>query len=204
VARAVSKRYGDRVVLHQCDFEVSSGSIALLAGANGAGKSTLLRCLAGLSSYQGEIAVLGARPGRAPAGAVAYLPQSVDLPRAATVGEVLQLFRARSADVPEGWLPPGEHRVVGELSGGEVQRVALAALIAAGPRVLLLDEPTADLDGNAQRTLFAWLAALRSRGATIVVTTPSAHRDELLRVVDRHIELERGRVATPARPCAAA
>lgn len=204
VAHAVSKRYGARVVLDRCDLEVAAGTIALVAGANGAGKSTLLRCLAGLSSYQGDIAVLGKRPGAPPAGTVAYLPQSVDLPRAATVAEILSLFRARMADVPEGWLPSGARRAIGELSGGELQRVALAALLAPRPRVLLLDEPTADLDGEAQRSLYAWLSQLRAEGATILVTAPTAQREDLVRVVDVRIDLEDGRAAPLARPWAVA
>jgi len=204
VARGLSKRYGARVVLDRCDLDVAPGTIALVAGANGAGKSTLLRCLAGLSSYRGDIAVLGVRPGATQAGAVAYLPQSVDLPRAATVGEILALFRARRADVPEGWLPSGARRAIGELSGGEVQRVALAALLAPRPRVLLLDEPTADLDGEAQRTLFAWLSDLRIYGATILVTAPAAQREDVVRVVDLRIDLEDGRAERPAQSWAVA
>ncbi|HET8569670.1 MAG TPA: ATP-binding cassette domain-containing protein [Candidatus Limnocylindria bacterium] len=191
VARGLTKRYGARVVLDACDLEAPEGSIVLIAGSNGSGKSTLLRCLAGLARCEGEVRMLGAPPGRARGGEVAYLPQSVELPCATTVREILDLFGADERDAPADWLPPATARI-GGLSGGELQRVAILATLSPRPRVALLDEPTADLDGPARASLFAWLARLRDAGTTVLVTAPAPDRDELARAADRRVDLVGG------------
>ena len=194
-ARGLTKRYGERTVLDGIDLALREGEAAILLGPNGAGKSTLLRCLAGLEPHAGDVTVLGRRPGAAPRGRVAYLPQSPLLPSAATVRELIALF-ARLAGreaAAEAWVPaPG--RAIGGLSGGERQRVALAALFAMRPRVLLLDEPLADLDPDGRGAVLERLAALHDGGATVIVSTPGADRDALDAVADVTLELERGRL----------
>jgi ABC-type multidrug transport system ATPase subunit len=177
--RSLSKSFRGRPVLTDVSFGVDAGSVVAVTGSNGTGKSTLLRCLAGLSRCSGDIRLDG-HPVAAAAGRgdVAYLPQHTDLPEWATGTELLDLFgRLRGAGaapeaVPPGFLPDLNARV-GTLSGGQRRRLALAGALAGNPPLLLLDEPAANLDDAGTAGLWHLLAALRDRGAAVLVATPS-------------------------------
>ena len=179
---ALTKRYGERLVLDRVDAEIARGTLIAIVGGNGAGKSTLLRAIAGLIDFEGQI--------ERPDPPIGFLPQSVLLPQTATVGEIVRLFARLgrgSEDLP---LPVERERRVGRLSGGEQQRVALAALLAMRAKLLLLDEPTADLDAAARAALFAELRRQRDSGTTVVLTTPAPFADELVPVADRILTLD--------------
>ncbi len=184
--RALTKHYGERVVLDRVDAEIAPGTLVAIVGGNGAGKSTLLRCIAGLLDHTGEIA--------RPDPPIGFLPQSALLPQAATVGEIVRLFARLGGGTEDVPLPVARERPVGRLSGGEQQRVALAALLAMRAKLLLLDEPTADLDADARAALFAELRLQRDRGTTVVLTTPAPFAHELAPVADRIFTLEGGRL----------
>lgn len=196
--RNLRKSFGARTVLDGVDLDVEAASVLLLTGHNGSGKTTLLRCTAGLATHDGTITVAGRSIG-GPRGRrdLGYLPQTLGLPDWATVDEVLSLFarlrRAEVADLelPEDFLPPGD-QVIGALSGGQRQRVALAAALLGAPTLLLLDEPTANLDDDGRRAVSAILERCRDRGATIVVAAPSAI--ELDGLPDRAVHLRQGRI----------
>ena len=179
---ALTKRYGERVVLDGVDAEIASGTLVAIVGGNGAGKSTFLRCIAGLLDHEGEI--------ERPDPPIGFLPQSVLLPQAATVGEIVRLFARLGRGTEDVPLPVERERRVGRLSGGEQQRVALAALLAMRARLLLLDEPTADLDAGARAELFAELRRQRDSGTTVILTTPAPFAHELAPVADRIFTLE--------------
>ncbi len=187
--RGLAKRHGDRVILDGIDLVVPDGSIVAVTGANGAGKTTLLRCVAGLVAHEGEVR----RP--APIG---FLPQSPVLPPLATVGEIVSLFGSATPDRAAVRLGVAPTRRLEHLSGGEQQRVAIAALFALRPPLYLLDEPTADLDAEARRDLFAELARRRSEGATVILTTPAPLAHELDPLADRILVLEGGRLVDAA------
>ncbi len=201
--RAVSKQFGSRVVLDGLDLDVEAGSVVLLAGTNGSGKTTLLRCVAGLADHDGEVRLDG-RPWRgtmAERRQLGYLPQALGLPEWATVDEVLGMFgQLREADpeairLPEGFLPERDQRI-GSLSGGQRQRVAIAVAQLGEPRLLLLDEPTANLDDEGREHLFAILDAVRTRGDSVLVAAPSPI--DLNGLPDRTVRLESGRVVPAA------
>jgi len=186
--------------LHDVSLTLPHGTIAALGGPNGSGKSTFLRCVAGLARSQGEVRldgeILSAAPG--PRAAIGYLPQSVVMPEASTIGEVLDFFAAlRRADrrdlpLPEGFVRPDEDRI-GELSGGQRHRVALAVALLGQPKLLLLDEPVANLDEEGRATFWRMLRRLRDdEGVTSVVSSPSP--SELRGVADRAIHLDDGRL----------
>jgi len=186
--------------LHDVNLTLPSGTIAALGGPNGSGKSTFLRCVAGLARSEGEVRLdgelLGTAPG--PREAIGYLPQSVAMPEASTIGEVLDFFAAlRRADrrdlpLPEGFVRP-DHDRIGELSGGQRHRVALAVALLGHPKLLLLDEPVANLDEEGRAAFWRMLRRLRDdEGVTSVVSSPSP--SELRGVADRAIHLDDGRL----------
>ena len=182
----------DRVrVLHAVSCAVSSGGWLALIGPNGAGKTTLLRAVAGLLPHRGTILVdqtdLGALRGRGRARLIAYLPQVPVLPPDLTVGEYVLLGRTpylgylsapgrtdrqKAAEASERLdVARFAGRRLASLSGGERQRVRLARALAQEPRVLLLDEPTSDLDIGHQQQVLELIDDLRhSRGVTVVST----------------------------------
>lgn len=179
VAR-LGKVYGKHRVLDGVSFSLHRGETALITGANGAGKSTLLRCLAGLARFEGNVTIAGVplRWGHRNSSRVGYVPQSVELPGSATVGEVINLFAGlRSADpgaldVPSGFIPEWDRRV-GTLSGGQRQRVILAATLQGRTPLLLLDEPAANLDEEGEHQLGRFLRNRAAAGAAVLLASPS-------------------------------
>lgn len=196
---SITKAYGDLVLLDGASFSVAPGEIVCLTGDNGAGKSTLLRCLVGLAPYSGTVMLAGERLGRDARiqSEIGYLPQAPVLVETATVEETLLMFASlRGVDpadieIGEGSLPPLDERV-GHLSGGQRQRVALAIAFLGGPRLLLLDEPTANLDDQGRHMAIQMMRAAAERGAATVVVSPAAI--DLAAVADRVLMLRGARI----------
>lgn len=196
------KAYRTATVLDRISFRLEPGTATVVGGINGIGKSTLLRCVAGLARFQGTVR-LGSRPihrqiGPATRGRISYLPQSPGLPENGTVAEIVELFtRLRrdgddQVDFPDGFLPPLHHRLR-ILSGGQQQRVALTIAFMGRPDLVLLDEPTANLDDTARDAVWKAIRSATERGAIVAIASPSP--GELTEIADRVIELEAGRVA---------
>ncbi len=204
-ATGISKRYGRRTVLDRVDLAVERGSFVALAGRNGAGKSTLLGCLAGTLRHSGTVRLDGAPTG-AVRGRVSYLPQRLRLPSVLTGREVIDLLGSlgrRDRDrhsrlaLPEGFLPPLD-QPVGQLSGGQAQRVALAGALAGGPELVLLDEPFANLDDAGRDAARRILRAACDEGTTVIVASPTAL--DLLSTARRVVLVEDGRIAFDGAP----
>ncbi|HEY5901335.1 MAG TPA: heme ABC transporter ATP-binding protein [Anaerolineales bacterium] len=175
--------YGKQRVLERVTFGVDSGEVVALVGPNGAGKSTLVRAVSGVVPIEhGEVHVDGSQLSRLStmerARYLAVVPQARSLPPAFTVYETVMLGRTPHV----GWLgrtgAPDRERVqyalehtqmeslaeryVGELSGGEQQRVLLARALAQDTPVLLLDEPTTHLDLQHRESLIRLIRELAS------------------------------------------
>lgn len=197
VVRGLTKAYGHHRALDALDLAIPASTLTAVVGSNGAGKSTLLGCLAGALRHGGSVS-LGDSALRPGPGRIAYLPQRIRLPGGATVREVLALFRSLagpSPDLttpPDGFLPAG-HRRIAELSGGQAQRVALAATLLGSPALLLLDEPLANLDDAARDAVREMLAVHRGAGAAILVASPVTAFD-LLASADLVVQVEAGRI----------
>ena len=176
--------YGPRCVLHDVSLEVNSGEVLALIGPNGAGKSTLVRAASGVIPLDGGTILtngddLAALPPMRRARYLAVVPQAVSLPPAFTAWETVLMGRtpylnflgqtsASDEDVVRRALQRVEaldlaERRVGELSGGEQQRVLLARALAQSTPILLLDEPTAHLDLQHQVSLMEMVRQLAHR-----------------------------------------
>jgi iron complex transport system ATP-binding protein len=194
--QAASFHYGDRTVLREVDLALHAGDCAALVGANGAGKTTLLRLIAGtLQTTSGRIHLAGhtiaALPQRQRARLVALVPQQLDVPFDFTVQQIVEqgrtpylgllssLSRAdhlaieRALDLTD--TAQLRHRIFNELSGGERQRVKIALGLAQQAKLLLLDEPTQNLDIGRQAELIELLHRLRNEGITILVSIHDLH-----------------------------
>jgi ABC-type multidrug transport system ATPase subunit len=204
VAEGIGKAYGDRRVLEAVDLALWPSSLVAVAGRNGAGKSTLLACLAGTIRHEGRVLIEG-ESGPPQPGLVALLPQRIRLPSSASGREILRLFaplaRARGGAIPppEGFLTELDSPV-GRLSGGEAQRLALAAVLVGRPDVVLLDEPFANLDEAAREQAMALIRLHRDAGASVLVTSPTAL--ELVDSVDRVVLVRDRGIAFDGPPAA--
>jgi energy-coupling factor transporter ATP-binding protein EcfA2 len=194
--------HGPQPLLEGFDLAGASGEIVVLMGPNGGGKTTLLRSIAGLH-----------RPTSGSAWRrferVAYLPQDpgVLLHRRSVRAEVeYTLARCRSSEPPTTvlgglGLAAIAERYPGDLSSGQRQRAALAAILAGGPPLVLLDEPTRGMDGSARETLTAMLRELAARGTAVVVATHDA--DLAARLADRVVIIGDGTAREAGRPAEA-
>ncbi len=186
----VSFGYDGVLALQDVDLVVRQGDFLAIIGPNGGGKTTLLECILGLRKpWRGTIRRFTS--GRA--GALGYVPQfarfDADFPL--RVRDVIAMGRLGPARSTGGWnrwrLAPAERtllaeisdrfglthlleRPIGDLSGGQVQRVLTARALAAEPEILFLDEPLASVDAQHRKTLVDTLAELRSRIPVVVVT----------------------------------
>jgi ABC-type multidrug transport system ATPase subunit len=178
----LSKRYGRRLALDGVSFSAPAGAIVALLGPNGAGKTTLFKCLLGVTSYTGDVEVDGlsvAEHGKEVRRRIGYLPQVPAFNDRDTCTQALG-FLAELRNAPDGQAAALLERVglaanandrVAELSGGMRQRLALAAALLSDPDLLLLDEPTANLDSESRERLEALMEELKAEGKTILVST---------------------------------
>lgn len=206
-ASNLTKDYGTVVAVRDLSFAVEKGEIVGFLGPNGAGKSTTLRILSGfLGATSGRVRIAGhdiAEAPRAARRALGYMPESAPLYPELRVIEYL-LFRARLKEVPRAKqrtaIASAMERagvahmagtVIGHLSKGYRQRVALADALVSDPPLLILDEPTAGLDPNQireVRTLIKDLAGER----TILLSTHIL--SEVEATCERAIVIDRGRL----------
>jgi len=208
----VSVRLGGRPILRDVSFGIRPGEFTGLIGPNGAGKTTLLRVILGLQPVTSGSVLIDGAPRTARAGSIGYVPQKLaiepDMPL--RVRDVVTLgldghklglrlpSRARRELVSDMLTAVGAQRYanarVGELSGGEQQRVMIAHALISKPRLLLLDEPLANLDISSEQGIVSVLARLaRAEGVAVLL---SAHdMNPLMPVMDRIVYVAAGRVA---------
>jgi ABC-2 type transport system ATP-binding protein len=202
-ASRLGKRYRRTWALRDCSLAIPEGRVVALVGPNGAGKTTLLHLAVGLlAPTAGEVRIFGAPPAdRAEVLArVGFLAQDKPLYQGFTVAEMLRY----GAQLNPGWdqalagrwlerfqLPPA--RRVGHLSGGQRTQLALVLALAKRPRLLLLDEPMADLDPLVRHDLTRLLMeTVAAEGLTVVFSSHVVA--ELATVCDYLVLLAVGRV----------
>lgn len=201
----------ERAALSDLSLEVMAGEVALIAGAAGAGASTLLLVTTGLAPrlVGGTLAgsrtigarrcgIVFARPWTQLTGLcstvrdeVAFGPASYGAPREAVLA-------AAARALEQLGIAHLAARDPAHLSGGELQRVVVAAALALEPDLLALDDPAAELDPDAADALYAMLPALARTGTAILIATPDLERAAA--VATRAITLERGRIVRDGTP----
>jgi ABC-type multidrug transport system ATPase subunit len=204
----VTKRYGDDFALNDVTFELAPERALALWGPNGAGKTTAIKCLLGLTRYRGTIRAGGydaARQGRRVRTLIGYVPQELafysDLSALETAHFFAALRRADPAEIPvvlaKVELTEHAHKPVGALSGGMKQRLALALALLGEASILVLDEPTSNLDRAGRDHFLHLLAGIKAEGRTVLFTS---HRlEEVAYLADEALVMADGRVT---RRCA--
>ena len=194
----LSKRYGERQVLHNTQLTIEPGQFVAIVGRSGCGKSTLLRLVAGLESATGGSLQLDAEPVQGIRADTRIMFQDarllpwhkvidnvlIGLPKSAREQGEKVLAQVGLADRKNDW--------PAKLSGGQRQRVALARALIRQPRLILADEPTGSLDSITAGEVMALLRDLNQRlGVTVLMVT---HDKDLAARCQRRIEVLDGRV----------
>lgn len=212
---AVEVRYGSVAAVRGLSLEVRRGELVGLIGPNGAGKSTTLHAVMGAVPIAGgEILVDGVPvAGRAPEtiarSGVALVPEGRRVFASFSVEENLRVGLAarRDGDAGEALrevyelfpvLEEFRRRPAGALSGGQQQQLAIARALVAGPRLLLLDEPSLGLAPAVVDSVFGALAAIRERGVTVLLVEQRAQRT--VAFADRTYVLANGELRATLAP----
>lgn len=215
--KGVRVLYRSLRALDGVSLEVGGGEILSIVGPNGAGKTTLLRVIDGVLRPHGGVVFLDGRaveemPRKEVARRMGMVPQRTLPTGMLTVFDFVLTGRRPHMN----WMPSKEdekkvyeslrrvgalplaERTLEELSGGELQRVYLARALAADPEVLLLDEPTANLDPKHQLETLELLEELRLHGLCLILATHDL--TQAYRLSDKVLILKRGRVFAAGRP----
>lgn len=189
----ISFGYGGQEVLKNINFTIASGDYVGIVGPNGAGKTTLLKIMLGLlEPTQGSINIFGHGPEESQQHVdIGYVPQKIAQTESffpATVYEVIKSgrtahvgafghfgkedYQAVESAMQETDVQYLSQKLIGNISGGERQRVYIARALAGEPKVLVLDEPTVGVDISAKEKFYALLEKLNTeRGLTIIIVS---------------------------------
>jgi ABC-2 type transport system ATP-binding protein len=204
IARKIGKRFNKQRVLDELTLEIKAGDRVALIGANGAGKTTLIRSILGQYQVEGELTVFGKDPRKervAVLDQLAFVPQHAP-PLQMAAGELVSLNSSLSrqssrqrvleiASVLGLDLEENLHKPFVKLSGGMQQKLLLALALAKRPKLLIMDEPAANLDPIGRKAFFQELGKL-DKSTTMLL---SSHRvDELLSLINRVVELDCGKI----------
>ena len=178
-----TKRFGRFTAADDVSFEVNKGEVFALLGPNGSGKTTTMKAIVGLNiPTEGRILVRGIDVNRQPKRArtiMSYLPQRVVFPENLTAREVIRFYgrvRRLPMSVADEMLAKARFngfsdKLVSEFSGGMVQRLGLAVASMPDAPILLLDEPTANLDPQGVKRFREFVLEQKQKGTTVIFST---------------------------------
>ncbi|MBW4710224.1 ABC transporter ATP-binding protein [Roseobacter sp. YSTF-M11] len=207
-AYAVTAGYvPDLPILRDVSVTVQPGQITLIIGPNGAGKSTLIKAIAGLLPVSGGHItfagrdITGIRTDQLSAHGIAYVPQTDNIFRSLTIRQNLDLALRRAGSEAAARmgllfdqfpaLAAKQRDKAGTLSGGQRQFLAIAMALATGPRLILMDEPSAGLSPKAAQEVLEHARALTARGVSILLVEQNVN--QALRLADHCFILAEGR-----------
>jgi ABC-2 type transport system ATP-binding protein len=210
--RGVGKTYANGFqALKRVDLDIRRGEIFALLGPNGAGKTTLIGIVCGLvNASQGTVSADGrdiVRDYRAARSIIGLVPQELHTDAFETVWDTVRFSRGLFGKGPDAaylerllrelslWDKRGEKIMA--LSGGMKRRVLIAKALSHEPRILFLDEPTAGVDVELRREMWAMVSRLRQAGVTIILTTH--YIEEAEEMADRVGVIDRGRIVLVER-----
>lgn len=207
--RHLTKRYGTTKVLEDVNLDIPTGEAVALWGHNGAGKTTIVRAILSLIHHEGSITVDGldtTKQGTAVRRRIGHVPQELSFMDDLTVAETLEFSASLKGADPAGatsildtvGLGDETAKRVGALSGGMKQRLAIGLALLGDPPILLLDEPTSNLDAATREAMVGLLDGLRGADRTIVLTSHNLGEVGLL--ADRVVTLEHGVVVDECDP----
>jgi len=199
----LTKSFKKTTVIESLTHQFKAGERVALVGQNGAGKTTLIRSILGLYKYEGKIDVLGMNPRterESILNHIGFVPQ-IPPPIKMTVKEMLQFFATLTNTDQQKFIDISEKlgldvqsnldKPFMKLSGGMKQKLLVAFALGRNPKILLMDEPAANLDPKARTILFDYLHKFNKDALMII----SSHRiDEVEGLVNRLIEMDMGKI----------
>jgi ABC-2 type transport system ATP-binding protein len=205
----LAKRFGSTTAVDGLDLRLASGQVLALLGPNGAGKTTTIEICEGFQRRDaGSVRVLGLDPATDSERLrprIGVMPQGGGAYPGVRAGEMLALVAACAANpVDPAWLidvlglAAARRTPYKRLSGGQQQRLSLACALVGRPELVFLDEPTAGLDPQARRLVWDLVAALRTDGVSVLLTTHAMEEAEEL--ADQVVIIDRGRVVAQGSP----
>ena len=212
----IHQYYGGSHILRGIDFEAKLGEVTVVLGRNGVGKTTLLKSLMGVVPVKtGSIRLDGrditrASPFERVRQGVGYVPQGREIFGRLTVEENLRMGLASR---PGGTPIPAElfdlfpilkqflHRRGGDLSGGQQQQLAIARALAAGPKLLILDEPTEGIQPSIIKDIGRVIRMLADR-KTMAIVLVEQYYDFAAELADQYLLMERGEIVQRGRGAA--
>jgi len=211
IANNITKTYGDVKALDNVSFQVNEGELFGFIGPDGAGKSSLFRILTSLLlPTSGKASVFGYdadKDYKKIREITGYMPGRFSLYTDLSVEENLEFFATvfgtsirKNYDLIHDvycQIEPFKTRLAGKLSGGMKQKLALSCALIHHPKVLVLDEPTTGVDAVSRKEFWELLKGLKSKGITIVVSTP--YMDEA-QLCDRVALIQHGKILSVDQP----
>ena len=209
----LNQYYGGSHILRGVSFEARLGEVTVVLGRNGVGKTTLLKSLMGVVPVRtGSVSLEGRDLARAPAyervrRGIGYVPQGREIFGRLSVEDNLRMGLATK---PGATRIPAElfelfpvlkqmlHRRGGDLSGGQQQQLAIARALAAGPKLLMLDEPTEGIQPSIIKDISRVIRMLADRG-TMAIVLVEQYYDFAEQLADQYLVMERGEIIARGR-----
>jgi urea transport system ATP-binding protein len=211
----VNQYYGGSHILRDVSFEAKLGEVTVVLGRNGVGKTTLLKSLMGVVPVKTGSILLDGQPitrdtpyERVRKG-VGYVPQGREIFGRLTVEENLRMglaYKSARTPVPSELfelfpvLKQMLHRRGGDLSGGQQQQLAIARALAAGPKLLILDEPTEGIQPSIIKDIGRVIRMLADR-KTMAIVLVEQYYDFAAELADQYLVMERGEIVQRGRGC---